>query len=46
MIKEHPYNPNNNQQLIVTKNGLFLDPSNDYNISGDKIVFTTPPADK
>tara|TARA_B100000683_G_scaffold85307_1_gene84242 strand:- start:54 stop:728 length:675 start_codon:yes stop_codon:yes gene_type:complete len=39
-----PYNPNNNQQLIVTKNGLFLDPANDYNISGDKIVFTTPPA--
>ncbi len=39
-----PYSPNNNQQLIVTKNGLFLDPSNDYNISGDKIVFTTPPA--
>ena len=39
-----PYNANNNQQLIVTKNGLFLDPSKDYNISGDKIVFTTPPA--
>ena len=39
-----PYSPNNNQQLIVTKNGLFLDPSNDYNISGDKVVFTTPPA--
>ena len=39
-----PYNPNNNQQLIVTKNDLFLDPANDYNISGDKIVFATPPA--
>ena len=39
-----PYTPNNNQQLIVTKNGLFLDPANDYNISGDKIVFATPPA--
>ena len=38
------YTPHNNQQLIVTKNGLFLDPSNDYNISGDKVVFTTPPA--
>ena len=38
-----PYSPNNNQQLIVTKNGLFLDPANDYNISGDKIVFTTAP---
>ena len=38
-----PYTPNNNQQLIVTKNGLFLDPSNDYNISGDQVVFTTPP---
>ena len=38
-----PYSPNNNQQLIVTKNGLFLDPSNDYNISGDQIVFTTAP---
>ncbi len=39
-----PYTPNNNQQLIVTKNGLFLDPANDYNISGDQVVFTTPPA--
>ena len=39
-----PYNPNNSQQLIVTKNGLFLDPSNDYTISGDKVIFTTPPA--
>jgi len=38
------YTPNNNQQLIVTKNGLFLDPSNDYNISGDKVVFPPPPA--
>ena len=38
-----PYSPNNNQQLIVTKNGLFLDPANDYNISGDKIVFTNAP---
>ena len=38
-----PYDANNNQQLIVTKNGLFLDPANDYNISGDKIVFTTAP---
>ena len=38
-----PYSPNNNQQLIVTKNGLFLDTSNDYNISGDQIVFTTAP---
>ena len=38
-----PYTPNNNQQLIVTKNGLFLDPANDYNISGDKIVFTSAP---
>ena len=39
-----PYNPNNNQQLIVTKNGLFLDPATDYNISGDQIVFTNAPA--
>ena len=39
-----PYTPNNNQQLIVTKNGLFLDPANDYNISGYKIVFTTAPS--
>ena len=38
-----PYTPNNNQQLIVTKNGLFLDPANDYNISGSQVVFTTPP---
>ena len=39
-----PYSPNNGQHLIVTKNGLFLDPANDYNISGDQVVFTTPPA--
>jgi len=39
-----PYSPNNGQQLIVTKNGLFLDPANDYTISGDKVVFTTAPA--
>ena len=32
-----PYTPNNNQQLIVTKNGLFLDPASDYNLSGDKM---------
>tara|TARA_B100001250_G_scaffold182407_1_gene156987 strand:+ start:3089 stop:3763 length:675 start_codon:yes stop_codon:yes gene_type:complete len=38
------YNPNNNQQLLVTKNGLLLDPSSDYNISGNEIVFATPPA--
>ncbi len=38
-----PYNPNNNQQILVTKNGLLLDPASDYNISGDKVVFTTPP---
>ncbi len=39
-----PYSPNNGQQLIVTKNGLFLDPANDYTISGDKVIFTTAPA--
>jgi|TARA_B100000029_G_scaffold342207_1_gene334576 hypothetical protein len=38
------YLPNNNQQLIVTKNGLVLDPASDYNISSDKIVFTSAPA--
>ena len=38
------YSPNNNQQLIVSKNNLLLNPATDYNISGDKIVFTTAPA--
>lgn len=38
------YNPNNNQQLIVSKNNLLLEPGEDYVISGDKIVFTVAPA--
>tara|TARA_Y100000004_G_scaffold187045_1_gene239321 strand:- start:1678 stop:2352 length:675 start_codon:yes stop_codon:yes gene_type:complete len=38
------YVPNNNQQLIVSKNNLLLQPTADYTISGDKIIFTQPPA--
>lgn len=38
------YNPNNNQQLIVSKNNLLLEPGEDYVISGDKIIFTVAPA--
>ena len=34
------YVPNNNQQLIVSKNNLLLQPTSDYTISGDKIIFT------
>jgi len=38
------YTPNNNQQLIVSKNNLLLEPGEDYVISGDKIIFTVAPA--
>jgi hypothetical protein len=38
------YNPNNDQQLIVSKNNLLLEPGEDYVISGDKIIFTVAPA--
>lgn len=38
------YTPNNNQQLIVSKNNLLLEPGEDYVISGDKIIFTAAPA--
>ena len=38
------YAPNNNQQLIVSKNNLLLEPGEDYVISGDKIIFTVAPA--
>lgn len=37
------YRPNNNQQLIVSKNNLILEPGEDFQISGDKIIFTVPP---
>ena len=38
-----PYNPTNDQQLIVTINGLVQVPGIDYTVSGTNIIFTTPP---
>jgi hypothetical protein len=38
-----PYFPINDQQLIVVKNNLVLEPIQEYTISGDNIIFTVPP---
>ena len=38
-----PYRPTNDQQLIVTINGLVQVPGIDYTTSGTGLVFTTPP---
>ena len=37
------YDPINDQQLIVVKNGLMLEPGEDFTTSGPYIIFTTPP---
>lgn len=37
------YTPVNDQQLIVSINGLIQSPGVDYTVSGNQIVFTTPP---
>lgn len=38
-----PYVPINDQQLLVGKNNLFLEPSEDFVVSGSNIIFTVPP---
>ena len=37
------YTPINDQQIIVVKNNLVLEPLEDYNISGSNIQFTVAP---
>ena len=37
------YSPINDQQLLVGKNNYFLEPSEDFVVSGSSIVFTDPP---
>ena len=37
------YAPINDQQIIVVKNNLVLEPLEDYNISGSNIQFTVAP---
>jgi hypothetical protein len=37
------YFPINDQQLLVGKNNLFLEPSQDFVVSGSSIIFTDPP---
>lgn len=37
------YVPINDQQLIVVKNNLVMEPIEDYTISTDNIIFTVPP---
>ena len=36
----NPYVPINDQQILVVKNGLVLEPVEDYNISDSNIQFT------
>jgi hypothetical protein len=38
------YSPLNDQQLIVGKNNLFLEPTEDYTVSGSSISFTEAPS--
>jgi hypothetical protein len=38
-----PYTPINDQQLLVGKNNYFLEPSEDFVVSGSSIIFTNPP---
>lgn len=37
------YAPLNDQQILVGKNNLFLEPIEDYVVSGTSIIFTNPP---
>ena len=37
------YAPLNDQQILVGKNNLFLEPIEDYVVSGTNIIFTNPP---
>lgn len=37
------YAPLNDQQILVGKNNLFLEPTEDYVVSGTSIIFTTAP---
>ena len=39
-----PYDPINDQQLIVVKNNLVMEPVEDFTTSGAYIIFTTPPS--
>lgn len=38
------YYPLNEQQLIISINDIVLNPSTDYTVSANQIIFTTPPA--
>jgi hypothetical protein len=38
-----PYTPLNDQQLLVGKNNYFLEPAEDFVVSGSNIIFTDPP---
>ena len=37
------YAPYNDQQILVGKNNLFLEPTQDYVVSGTSVIFTNPP---
>jgi hypothetical protein len=38
-----PYAPYNNQQLIITLDGVLQEPGEAYTVSGNQITFATPP---
>jgi hypothetical protein len=42
-LEGEPYYPINEQQILVSLNNIILEPKVDYQITGNTIVFTTPP---
>jgi len=42
-VSNTPYYPLNSQQLIISVDNVVLDPSVDYTVSSNSIIFTTPP---
>jgi hypothetical protein len=43
-LNGEPYTPINDQQLIVSINGLIKIPGTDYTVTDDQIIFFTPPS--
>ena len=44
LVNGQPYTPNNEQQLVISVNGLQLRPGIDYQVSGSSIEFADAPA--
>ena len=43
-VNGEPYRPANEQQLVISINGIILRPVVDYQVSGNTLFFTSPPA--